>query len=65
MKRSGSLVAAHQQERRKRMKLDTFDFSGFSEANRENIVSLYQEQGWTIVVEGFEVWAFRWASAEA
>ena len=47
------------------MKLDTFDFSGLSEANRENLRPVWEEEGWTIVVEGFEVWAFRWASAEA
>jgi hypothetical protein len=41
------------------------DFSGFSEANRENLRPVWEEEGWVFVGKGFEVWAFRWPAIEA
>lgn len=41
------------------MGLDLFDLSGISLGNLPNIISMKQSDGWTIVTEGLEVWAFR------
>jgi hypothetical protein len=47
------------------MQPEIFDFSGFSEANRENLRPVWEEEGWVFVEKDFEVWAFRWPAIEA
>ncbi len=47
------------------MQPEIFDFSGFSEANRENLRPVWEGEGWVFVEKGFEVWAFRWPAIEA
>jgi len=59
------VIKKSQDSRVTEMQPEIFDFSGFSEANRENLRPVWEEEGWVFVEKGFEVWAFRFPAIEA